>query len=81
MTDADNKMSVNLHENGKQQESQSRIINSFVAASGTLIIILCSLCWTPAPEFYVLVQGLSPSPCHAAPSLTSHPALSCPHSR
>ena len=29
MTDADNKMSVNLHENGKQQESQQSYNKQF----------------------------------------------------
>ena len=79
MTDADNKMSVNLHENGKQQ---SRIINSFVAASGTLIIILCSLldtcsrvlCVSPRSLSLLVSRHSRPSP----PWLLTLAALSCP---
>ena len=74
MTDADNKMSVNLHENGKQQ---SRIINSFVAASGTLIIILCSLLDTCSRVLCVSPRSLAllVSRCSLC---DFSPALSCP---
>ncbi len=78
MTDADNKMSVNLHENGKQQESQSvSIINSFVAASGTLIIILCSRLDTCSRVLCVSPRSLAllVSRC-SLPDFS--PALSCP---
>ena len=81
MTDADNKMSVNLHENGKQQESQSvarsSIINSFVAASGTLIIILCSRLDTCSRV--LCVSPRSPALLVSRCSLPDFsPALSCP---
>ena len=81
MTDADNKMSVNLHENGKQQESQSvtrsSIINSFVAASGTLIIILCSRLDTCSRVLCVSPRSLALLVSHCSlPDFS--PALPCP---
>ena len=60
-------MGVNLHENGKQQESP---INSFVVASGTLIIILCSLLDTCS-----WVLCVSPRSLRVMPPLTSPSAL------